>query len=276
MTMEARRPALVVSDLDGTLLRSDGTVSARTVRAVEALQRSGVRFVLATARPPRWMHSLLDVVGEHGVAICSNGAFTYDVAGRVVLAERTMGRETVIEVVAALRERLPAIAFAVESRSGFGMEPSYLNLHDSPPGTPVADIAELLDPPPGKLLARAPESDGDEFLTTVIDVVGDRAIVAYSGVGGLAEMSAPGVTKAAVLADWCREWEIKAADVMAFGDMPNDLPMLRWAGTSYAVANAHPDVRAAASHTCASNDEDGVAAVLEELVGLAPERGPAS
>ena len=59
---------------DGTLLRSDGSVSRRTVEAVEALQRTGVRFVLATARPPRWLHGLVDVVGEQGIAICSNGA----------------------------------------------------------------------------------------------------------------------------------------------------------------------------------------------------------
>ncbi len=105
-----------------------------------------------------------------------------------------------------------------------------------------------------------------DFLSAVVETVGERAIVAYSGSSGLAEMSAPGVTKAAVLADWCADWGISAGDVVAFGDMPNDLPMLTWAGTSYAVANAHPDVVAAASHTCPSNDEDGVASVLEAIV----------
>jgi hydroxymethylpyrimidine pyrophosphatase-like HAD family hydrolase len=258
-------PRLVACDLDGTLLRGDGTPSARSVQAVNAVQEAGVRFVVATARPPRWLHDLLDVVGEHGLAICSNGAFSYDVMTRRVLRERTMSPQTVLEVVAAVREVLPHVAFAVENRVGFGREPSYLDLYTPPPGTPIADIAELIDPPPGKLLARSPDLAADEFLEAVVAAVGDRAIVAFSGVGGLAEISAPGVTKAAVLQEWCGEWGIDASDVYAFGDMPNDLPMLTWAGTSYAVANAHPLVHAAATNSCPSNDEDGVASVLEEV-----------
>ncbi len=108
----------------------------------------------------------------------------------------------------------------------------------------------------------------EQFLVAVGRVVGTRGIVSYSGADGLAEISAPGVTKAAALAAWCRRLHVAAADVWAFGDMPNDLPMLTWAGTSFAVANAHPDVLAMADHTCPSNDEDGVAQVLESASGL--------
>ena len=102
-------------------------------------------------------------------------------------------------------------------------------------------------------------------------MVGSRAIVSFSGVGGLAEINAAGVTKAAVLADWCAERGIGAEDVWAFGDMPNDLPMLAWAGTSYAMANAHPDVIATATHRAASNDEDGVAQILRTCVRVSPD-----
>lgn len=260
---------LVVSDLDGTLLRSDGTVSRRTVRAVDTLQASGIRFVVATARPPRWLHELVEVVGEHGMAICSNGAFSYDVLRRRVVAERTLSRETVEEVVSLLRQAIPEISFAVETRIGFGMEPTYVDLYMPPEGSPVATVGELLATDlPGKLLARAPALDDEEFLSRVVDVVGERAIVAYSGTSGLAEMSALGVTKAAVLADWCAGWDIPPDEVVAFGDMPNDLPMLAWAGTSYGVANAHPDVLAAADRICPINDEDGVATILESLVAV--------
>lgn len=264
-----RRPLLVASDLDGTLLRSDGTASSRTVNAVAALERAGVRFVIATARPPRWMHDLLDVVGEHGMAICSNGAFTYDVAARAVVGERTIDAETVREIVTLLRREIPGVAFAVESRHGFGLEPMYVVDHEAPRDSRVADVLDLLDPAPGKLLARAPGVPPDDFLDTATRVIGDRAVLAYSGAVGLAEISAVGVTKAAVLADWAESWGIEAADVCAFGDMPNDLAMLRWAGTSYAVANAHPAVRAAATYTCLSNDDDGVARILESFVSAA-------
>ncbi len=260
------RVRLVASDLDGTLLRSDGTLSERTVRAVQGVQLAGVAFVLATARPPRWLHALVEVVGEHGVAICSNGAFTYDVVARRVLSERTLSRATVDEVVSLLRNAIPEISFAVETRVGFGKEPTYPDRYTPPEGSPVAPIGDLLEADlPGKLLARAPRLDGQEFLAAVMEIVGDRAIVAYSGTTGLAEMSAPGVTKAAVLADWCAESDISADEVVAFGDMPNDLAMLAWAGTSYAVANAHPDVISTASHICPSNDDDGVATILESI-----------
>jgi hydroxymethylpyrimidine pyrophosphatase-like HAD family hydrolase len=69
-----------------------------------------------------------------------------------------------------------------------------------------------------------------------------------------------------VLDAWCRDLGIAPADVWAFGDMPNDLAMLGWAGAAYAVANAHADVRAAADHVVASNDQDGLAQALELLV----------
>ena len=87
-------------------------------------------------------------------------------------------------------------------------------------------------------------------------------------VDGLVEISAAGVTKAAALARVCDRLGIDAADVVAFGDMPNDLALLAWAGTSYAVSNAHPSVLAAADHVTASNDEDGVAEALAGIFDL--------
>ena len=80
------------------------------------------------------------------------------------------------------------------------------------------------------------------------------------------EVSAPGVDKASGLAALAAELGVAAADVLAFGDMPNDLPMLRWAGTGWAVANGHDDVRAVADRVCGSNDDDGVARELERLL----------
>ncbi len=76
------------------------------------------------------------------------------------------------------------------------------------------------------------------------------------------------MTKATALAALASERGIRPQEVVAFGDMPNDLPMLTWAGTAYAVANAHPDVLAAVDHVTAANNDDGVALVLEDLFGL--------
>lgn len=259
-------PGLVATDLDGTLLRSDGTASPRTVAAVRAIQEAGIGFVVATARPPRWLHHLTDVLGDHGIAICSNGAFLYDVHNRVVLAEQSISHDVVASIVADLRAAIPGIAFARESADGYGREEHYAEQHPAPPDSPIGPVEGLAGGQPGKLLARAPHVDDDEFLERVAEVVGDRAIVSFSGGLGLAELSAAGVTKAAVLAEWCDDRGVDAAQVWAFGDMPNDLPMLAWAGRSFAVANAHPLVAEAATDRCGGNDDDGVAAVLEQVV----------
>jgi HAD superfamily hydrolase (TIGR01484 family) len=262
------RPRLVATDLDGTLLRSDGTVSDWTVEVLRAVERAGVQIVVVTARPPHWMHELLDVIGEHGLAICANGAFVYDVVGRRVVREHPLSREAVAEIARDLREALPGIAFAVESRDGPGREPEFAERHPVPPGSPVAALEQLMDPLPGKLLARHEDFEPEEFIAAVTEVIGGRAVVAHSGAGGLAEISAVGVTKAAALTDWCVEHAVDAGEVWAFGDMPNDVPMLTWAGRSYAVANAHPHAVAAATHRCGSNDDDGVASVLADTFGL--------
>ena len=262
------RPRLVASDLDGTLLRTDGTVSARTVAAWQRLDAIGIQSVLVTARPPRWLHDLTDLVGPHGVAICANGAFVYDVRRRVVLQQHGIQHDLVQRLAADIRAAVPDAGFAVEHSGGYFAEPQYPELHpdDIPAEVMVAPISDLPSSlVVGKLLARGTSLGDDEFLARVTRVVGDRAHVAFSGAGGLAEISAVGVTKAAALRDWCHELEVAASQVWAFGDMPNDLPMLGWCGTAYAVANAHPDVLALADQVCASNDHDGVAQVIERL-----------
>lgn len=259
-------PRLIATDLDGTLLRSDGTVSTRTREALAAVQARGIPLVFVTARPPRWLDELAELVGSHGTVLCGNGAFVYDVHARAVVSVHPLSFKDVGSIAADLRRSLPGTGFAAERAAGFAYEAQFASGHPVPAAAACGPIESHTDSPIGKLLARNPALPDEEFLARVVEIVGERAIVAYSGAGGLAEMSAPGVTKAVALQRWTRLLGIDATGVWAFGDMPNDLPMLRWAGRSIAVANAHPDVLAVASHTCAGNDEDGVAEVLERLV----------
>lgn len=257
---------LVATDLDGTLLRGDGRCSGRTRAALAAVERAGIQVVLVTARPPRWLYDIADLVGEHGLALCCNGAFVYDVRSRKVLSEHCISAARVVEIAADLRSALPGIAFAVESRNGFGRELGYLDEFTTPQDVSARTVTELLDPLPGKVLARCYEVPAQQFHAVVREVVGDRGVVSYSGASGLAEISASGVTKAVALGDWCIAHGIDRTDVYAFGDMPNDLPMLRWAGRSFGVANAHPDVLDVVDEVCPSNEHDGVAQVLEALL----------
>jgi len=262
------RPRLVASDLDGTLVRSDGTVSARTRRALALVEDSGATLVLVTGRPPRWMAPVAEQTGHRGLAVCANGALVYDLHAERVIEEHLIEPSVLRDVIAALRRELPDVRFAAEYGTGFVREASYgVPWHSDAPEIRVVDETGIAERPAAKLLARHPHLDADALLARSRDVVGELATLTHSSLDGLLEISAAGVTKATGLASLCERLGVEAGEVVAFGDMPNDLPMLAWAGTSYAVANAHADVLAAVARHTASNDEDGVACVLEELLG---------
>jgi hydroxymethylpyrimidine pyrophosphatase-like HAD family hydrolase len=260
-------PRLVATDLDGTLLRRDGTVSDHTASVLRDVLDRGVEVVFVTARPLRWMSLLWPYVGSRGLAVVSNGALLLDVATGEPLEVHGIDPVPGLALAAAIREAVPGCDFAVEGRSGIALDPAYDEPDHAPPGSPRGDLADVWTEPALKLLVRHRSMAPEAFRAAVGEVVGDRATPTWT-VDGLVEISAPGVTKGAALARLCELRGVLPADVVAFGDMPNDLPMLAWAGTSYAVANAHPSVLAAADHRAPANDDDGVAAVLARTFGL--------
>jgi Cof subfamily protein (haloacid dehalogenase superfamily) len=266
--VSAPLPRLVATDLDGTLLHTDGTVTERSRRALTAVEDLGVTVVFVTGRPIRWMLELEEHVGAHGLAICSNGAVVYDVSARGVRSARPIPVEVGLRVATMLRQAVPGTTFAIERTTGFAKEPDFVERYEVPPDTEVAPLADLLDDRAVKILARHEEHAPEEFWRLVEDAVGDIATTTWSSLGALVEISAGGVTKATTLALLCEELGIAREQVVAFGDMPNDAAMLAWAGTSYAMANAHPAVLALAEHIAPANEDDGVATVLEELFGL--------
>ncbi len=256
---------LVATDLDGTVVRTDGTISARTVAALRRVEEAGATVVFVTGRPPRWMKPIAEQTGHTGLAICANGALVYDLHSEQVVERFELDVERAGEVVRLLREGLPGAAFACESVTDFAHEPDYLPRHVDD-GIRRAAVGELIREPVFKILVRHERPDADAVLARARELLGDRVEVTHSTRGEtLLEISAGGVSKASALAGMSAERGIGADEVLAFGDMPNDLPMLAWAGTSYAVANAHPDVLAAVTRRTASNDDDGVAQVLEQL-----------
>jgi len=259
---------LVATDLDGTLLHSDGTVTARTRDVLAALEDRGVTVVFVTGRPVRWMDELWEHVGGHGLAICSNGGIVYDVHARAVAQARTVPREIGLEVGELLRAAVPDTSFALEKTDGFAKEPAFMPRVEPPPDLVIGPLEEIFDDSVVKILARHEDHDPEQFWTHVEEAVGHLVTTTWSSTGALVEMSASGVTKASTLELVCAERGITAEDVVAFGDMPNDLPLLGWAGTSYAMANAHPSILELADHVAPANDEDGVARVLEELFDL--------
>jgi Cof subfamily protein (haloacid dehalogenase superfamily) len=259
---------MVATDLDGTLLHSDGTVTDRTRQVIDELERRGVLVVFVTGRPVRWMDSLWHHVGDHGLAICSNGAIVYDVARHEIAQVRPIPRAVGLAAADAIRAAVPGTAFAVERTDGFGKEPVFRPSPDDDllEELRIADLPEIFDESVVKLLALHEELVPADYWARVEQTVGSDLTTTWSSVGALVEMSARGVTKASTVELICAERGIRPEQVVAFGDMPNDVALLEWAGTSYAMGNAHPSVLAAAPHTAPRNDDDGVAQVLEELL----------
>ncbi|MET0789126.1 MAG: HAD family hydrolase [Cellulomonas sp.] len=263
------RPRLIASDMDGTLLRWDDTVSDTTVAELDRWRADGVPVVLATGRPPRWMHKIREVL-LHGTAVCCNGAVVLDLETFEFLHEDPLPVDALRAVTAELRRREPGTWFAVEYGDQFRHEPVYRPRWDvDAPGVAVASLEEMVAAPVAKLLARHESLCREDFLALVDDVVGDLATVTNSSGDALAEISAAGVTKASGLAKVAAGHGVGPEDVVVFGDMPNDIAAFEWVrnggGRAVAMAHAHPDLLAVATDVTGTNDDDGVAAFLAAL-----------
>jgi len=264
---------LLATDLDGTVVRPDGSVSERTKAALAAALDAGLWVVFVTGRPPRWMADIAEQTGHRGLAVCANGAYIYDLHTESVVEQYPLTAESARLAVRRLRQVLPGAAFGVERVDGFAHEPEYLPRWDVG-SAQVGPVEELLDRPVAKLLVRDEQSDGDTMLALARPVLDGVADVTHSNVNDcLLELSAHGVSKATTLERLAASWGIERHEVIAFGDMPNDVAMLRWAGVGYAVADAHPEVLQAVDHVTAGVDDDGVAVVLEALLARQPPVG---
>jgi len=257
-------PLLVATDLDGTIVRRDGTISERTVAAFARVEAAGARFVLVTGRPPRVMRGIAAMFGHVGTAICANGALAYDMRTGTVATRHLIPAPAVAEAALALRAVVPGIGIAVEYPDGFAADELFQAINPDVNRTMSRpDDAALFSRPASKLLGRHTGYACDDLLALALPAIGGLVSVTHSNSKGLIEASALGVSKASVVAEIAADFGIAREAVLAFGDMPNDLPLLTWAGTSCAVANAHLDVLAAATHIIGSVDDDGVAEYLE-------------
>ncbi len=265
------KPKMVATDVDGTLLDEWERVTPRTRTAVAALIADGVPFVLATGRPPRWIDPVIEGLGFPPLCVCGNGAVIYDSAADRILHTTTLDVAS-LEWIAELAERvLPGCGLAAErvGRSAhdaatpqFVSSPEYEHAWLNPDDTQVSRT-EVIAAPAIKMLIRLRGAASADMRAALEPELGGRADITYSTNNGLIELSAPGITKAAGLTVVAQRLGVEPAAMLAFGDMPNDVPMLRMAGHGVAMGNAHPEAQAAADEITTSNSEDGVARVLE-------------
>ncbi|ARQ69691.1 HAD family hydrolase [Streptomyces marincola] len=272
---------LVATDLDGTLLRDDGTISQRTRTALTAAQAAGAHHVVATGRSVRWTRHILDGLGYRGLAVCGQGAQLYHAGEHRLLTSVTLDRALARSVVARLEEELGPVGLAanrdgldgdivMDARYAHAAGGIYRANEDDPYPAEVPDREALFAEPIIKMYLACPGMEADALSAAAESLVGDAVGIVVSG-PSLVEMLPLGLTKATGLSLAARRLGVRAADTIAFGDMPNDIPMLTWAAHGVAMAGAHPAVRAVSDEVTAGNDADGIALVLEPL--LVPARG---
>lgn len=262
---------LVASDIDGTILAHNGSISPRTVAAFKACLDAGVEVVFVTGRPPRWLAPLRDQLGHLGTVICSNGALVYDLAAERVVSSQCISIPDVLAAREAIKQVVPSASFAAETLEGLYLEPDFVgeNAPEALKQIPARPLAESLKEECGviKFLAKVQHSTADEFLAKVRQAVSPWVDATHSAPDvALLEMSLRGVNKAAALSQFAASKGITADQVVAFGDMPNDIQMLSWSGHGYAMASGHPEAKQAANLLAPGIEDDGVAQILEQLL----------
>ncbi|MFB7542841.1 HAD family hydrolase [Streptomyces zaomyceticus] len=261
---------LVATDLDGTLLRADESVSARTRDALAAVTEAGAAHIVVTGRAVPWTRHILDDLGYEGIAVCGQGAQVYHAGEHRLLTSLTLDRQLAGLALSKLEAEVGPLALAA-SRDGLEgevlMGPGYRVQEGPLPYVPYEDPSELWAAPLTKLYIQHPALGDDELTRIARETVGGLVDVVMAG-PGIVEILPLGLSKATGLSLAARRLGVKAAETIAFGDMPNDIPMFAWAAHGVAMGNAHGELRAVADEVTASNEEDGIAVVLERLLSV--------
>ncbi|MEV7726998.1 HAD family hydrolase [Streptomyces sp. NPDC087917] len=261
--------ALIATDLDGTLLCAGDTVSARSRTALATARAAGARHVVVTGRPVPQVRHVLEGLGYTGLAVCAQGAQVYDAARGLLLHSVSMDRG-LAEVALGKIEAEIGEVYAAVNQDGLDAEmlmgPGYRMWHPHLPTVRVPGRDDLWSAPINKVLLQHPRLDDDELTQVARSVVGDLVNVTMAGEHTV-ELQPPGIDKAVGLGRAAEELGVPGSATIAFGDMPNDVPMFAWAGWGVAMANSHRELMAVADEVTLSNEADGIAAVLERLYG---------
>ncbi|MCC5827892.1 MAG: HAD family phosphatase [Phycisphaeraceae bacterium] len=260
---------LVAVDLDGTLLRSDKKLSYRVIRAVSSAKAKGVRVVLASARPPRSVREIYDLLRLDTLQINYNGAVIFDPVKEQILIHRPIPVPLARQVVDMAREMEQRLVVHVEV-----LDRLYTDRDDKLMQTETSramgvdclgPLARVLNRPVTKLMLMGDPAWLDPIRRAIRQNFHGQLSMAISD-DYLIQVVHPAADKARALQEIAQRYAIPAGQVMALGDAPNDESMLKWAGLGVAMGNAWPRTVKVADCTVPSNDSDGVAYAIEKFI----------
>lgn len=261
---------LFISDLDDSLLRDDQTIGERTVRALETLRERGVTIALASGRMYSAMRRYVEQLGVTAPAITLNGAMIVDTVSGQPLSRTFIDEELAREALCECERMRLYVQSYDEQGYFFDKECEFSEYYARVAGVKGKALgrpaSECVSAPMPKIITINTPERTRELLPVLKERFAGRLEVAISKPMYI-EMTHPEANKGAALDRLCAQLGIAASEVMACGDGLNDLGMIQRAGLGVVVANAREAVRVHGDVICPSNDEEGIAQLIERMTG---------
>ena len=263
---------LIAMDLDGTLNNDQKIITEKTKAALMAAQQRGIRLALASARPSPGLFKERDILrlqDHQGILMSYNGGRIVDAQTGAVLFETSMDLEETKQVLRKL-EHLPVtpilddgVQFYVEDKNGFKVD--YECKNNNMVCSEVGNLADFLTFAPIKILMSVQPEELTQVQQEIAAFLPESLTVVQTAAFYL-EVIPKVINKGQGIRDICKVLGISSREVISFGDAANDIPMLQEAGMGVAMGNAAEAVKAEANMVTLSNNEDGIAAALEQLL----------
>ncbi len=267
MTLRPDLPVvdMIATDIDGTMLRSDGTLSMRVKEALHHAHAAGIHVVPSTGRPLLVADDVIQALDLDNYWVFANGAITKHLERDEVVRAYWMDPSVAQGIVVDIRAAMPDAKFAIELEHGVSHEPGFIErVPVAPYGPPIADVLDGMRGRIQKVLVFHDELGIDELFQATDAAIEDDVVPCYTGLEFI-EIAARLTTKATALDALCMDLGVAPSAVAAFGDNHNDVAMLEWAGRAYAMGNASEDAKVAAGNVIETSDDDGLAIIVEQL-----------
>ena len=259
--------SLIAVDLDGTLLRNDGTLARRTARALSCASERGVKVVLSSGRMIRAVKPFHELAGLNTPIIGYNGAFIFNPSTEETLFHRPLERVDSDEVINFARKNQFHINAYSRDLCFSETADEFAQAYSGRYRVPVHLVKNLreIEGEMTKLIVMSSSERFPVAWKVSSEAFGGRLYVTCSQ-NNYVEIMHPEVNKGMAVSLVACRYGIPREEVVAIGDAPNDLEMFESAGLKVAVANADERVKKVADLVIPSNEEDGVASFVERML----------